>query len=243
MRVGLASYSLRKLTLDQALAVCRDLELRYISIKEVHLPRADAVALAEGVRKIAEAGLEVCGGGVVDMPKNDPAAIRADFEYARAVGFPLIVAMPHPDTLDTVEAMVREFGIRVAIHNHGPENKFYPTPREALARVRGRDRRFGVCMDIGHTLRAGADPVAMVHECGPRLLDMHLKDLKVASDAQSQCELGKGVIDFPGLFRALRKTGFSGLAAVEYEINPTDPVVGLKECFAYLRGLLDTLPS
>ena len=115
--------------------------------------------------------------------------------------------------------MVREFDIKVGIHNHGPEDKFFPAPQDAYRLLKGRDPRMGLCMDIGHTTRAGVDPVATVDECKDRLLDIHVKDLRVKTDRDSQCEVGKGVLDIPGLFRALLKIGFAGHVGLEYEIN------------------------
>ena len=142
------------------------------------------------------------GGGTITL-KNDPAQIRKAFEYAKAGGFPLIVAAPEPAALDAIETAIKEFDIKVAIHNHGPEDKFFPAPQDAYKLLKGRDKRFGLCMDIGHTARAGVDPVKTVDECQDRLLDVHVKDLKDKTNKESQTEVGKGALDIPGLFRAL----------------------------------------
>ena len=241
LKLGLASYSTRKLTLDQTLDACKEMDVAFINLKDFHLPMTDAPeALLATRKKIEAAGLTIMGGGTITM-KNDPAQVRKAFEYARAGGFPLIVAAPEPAALDTIESLIREFDIKVGIHNHGPEDKFFPAPQDAYRLLKGRDPRFGLCMDIGHTTRAGVDPVASVDECKDRLLDIHVKDLRVKTDKESQCEVGKGVLDIPGLFRALLKIGFAGHVGLEYEINETNPVVGLKESFSYMRGVLDTL--
>lgn len=241
LKLGLASYSTRKLTLDQTLDACREMDVAYINLKDFHLPMTDAPeATAATRRKIEAAGMTIMGGGNITL-KNDPAQIRKAFEYARSGGFPLIVCAPEPAALDAIEAMVREFDIKVGIHNHGPEDKFYPAPQDAYRLLKGRDPRMGLCMDIGHTTRAGVDPVATVDECRDRLLDIHVKDLRVKTDRDSQCEVGKGVLDLPGLFRALLRIGFAGHVGLEYEINESNPVVGLKESFSYMRGVLDTL--
>jgi len=70
-------------------------------------------------------------------------------------------------------------------------------------------------MDIGHATRAGVDPVKTVDECKERLLDLHVKDLKNKTDKDSQTEVGKGVLDIPGLFRALHRIGFTGHLGLE----------------------------
>ena len=53
--------------------------------------------------------------------------------------------------------------------------------------------------------------------------------------------VGKGLLDIPGLFRALLKIGYTGHVGLEYEINETSPLVGMKESFSYMRGVLDAI--
>ena len=241
LKLGLASYSVRKFTLDQALEMCRDMEVSYINLKDFHLPMTDS---AEGTaatrKKIEAAGLTIMGGGTITL-KNDAAQVRKAFEYAKAGGFPLMVVAPEPAAFDIIEKMIQEFGTKVAIHNHGPEDKSFPAPQDAYKLLKGRDLRFGLCMDIGHATRAGVDPVKTVDECKDRLLDIHVKDLRNKTDKESQTEVGKGALDIPGLFRALLRIGYAGHVGLEYEINETSPQVGLKESFAYMRGVLDAL--
>jgi sugar phosphate isomerase/epimerase len=243
LKLGLASYSMRKMSLDQTLELCRDADIAYINIKEFHMPMTDSPeAITAARHKIEAAGLTIMGGGTITM-KNDPAQIRKAFEYARLGGFPLIVAAPEPAALDTIEAMIREFDIKVGIHNHGPEDKSFPTPEAAYKLLVGRDPRFGLCMDIGHATRAGANPVQVVAECRDRLLDIHVKDLKDKTDKDSQCEVGKGALDIPALFRALLAVGYEGHVGLEYEINADDPRVGIRESFSYMRGVLDAMTA
>ena len=241
LKLGLASYSTRKLTLDQTLELCRDADIAYITLKDVHLPMTDTPeAIGAARAKIQAAGLQIMGGGTITL-KNDPAQVRKAFEYARAGGFPLMVTAPEPAAFDIIEKAIQEFDIKVAVHNHGPEDKSFPAPQDAYKLLKGRDERFGLCMDIGHAIRAGADPVKTVDECADRLLDVHVKDLKDKAVKESQTEVGKGAFDIPALFRALEKIGFAGHVALEYEINAEDPRVGIRESFSYMRGVLDTL--
>jgi inosose dehydratase len=241
LKVGLASYSLRKFSLDQAIDMCRAMGVRYITLKDVHLPMTGAPEETKAaVAKVRAAGIELMGGGVIYM-KNDEAAVRRAFEYAKAASFPLIVGAPDPDAIPLVERMVREYSIPLAIHNHGPEDKAYPAPQDALKLINDRDRRLGLCMDVGHTLRAGADPVRSVADCGDRLMDLHVKDLRSATDRDSQVEVGKGIIDIAGLLRALHQRGFAGHVALEYEINAEHPEAGIRESLAYLYGVVDAV--
>jgi sugar phosphate isomerase/epimerase len=241
LKLGVASYSLRKFSLDQALEMCREMDVRYVNFKDVHMPMTDSPeALRAARKKVEAAGLTIMGGGTITL-KNDPAQVRKAFQYAKDAGFPLMVTAPEPDAFDVIEKTIQEFDIKVAVHNHGPEDEFFPAPQDAMKKLVGRDRRFGLCMDIGHATRAGVDAVKTVDECKERLLDLHVKDLRVKKDKDSQTEVGKGALDIPGLFRALEAIGFAGHVGLEYEINETSPLVGMKESFSYMRGVLDAI--
>jgi inosose dehydratase len=240
LKIGLASYSMRKQSLDQVLDFCKQAGVKHLTLKAMHLPLESSPAEIEAVRsKLAAAGVSLAGVGVIYMKSEDE--VRRAFEYARAAGSPLIVGAPDPALLDLVEKSVKEFDLPLAIHNHGPEDKHYPTPRSILAAVKKRDKRLGVCMDVGHTLRSGMDPVASVSECGDRLLDLHVKDHKDRTDKSARVEVGAGVIDIVGLLRALMRRRFQGHLALEYDINPDNPVPGIRESLAYLRGVAAAL--
>jgi sugar phosphate isomerase/epimerase len=180
------------------------------------------------------------GGGTITMP-NDPAQIRRDFEYARDAGMPMIYASPDPAALDGIERLAVEFDIRLAIHNHGPEDKWYPAPADAYQAIASRDRRLGLCVDVGHTLRAGADPVDAILKHRDRVYDLHVKDLTSATDRESQVEVGRGLMDVPRLMRALLEIGYQGQVGLEYEIKPDDPLPGMIESIAYMRGVLSAV--
>jgi sugar phosphate isomerase/epimerase len=217
--------------------------VRYMSFKDVHIPRTDTVeALRMSRAKIEAAGITVMGGGTITMP-NDPAEIRKDFEYAKAAGFPLVFASPDPAALDSIEALVKEFDIKLAIHNHGPEDKWYPAPADAYKAVQGRDARMGLCVDIGHTSRTGTDFVKAIVDCKERVLDLHVKDLSDPMNRDSQVAVGRGVFDMPRLFRALLDIGYTGQVGLEYEIHETDPMPGMIESLAYMRGVLAAITS
>jgi sugar phosphate isomerase/epimerase len=160
------------------------------------------------------------------------------FAYARHSGMPLIVATCDPSILPRIERFAVEYDIAVAIHNHGPEDHHYPAPADALRYMSDMDPRMGVCMDIGHTVRAGAHVVEAAIEAGPRLLDLHIKDLRDLSDAGSQCIVGEGAIPIAELFEQLIRMDFQGYANLEYEIDADDPLPGMQQSFAYMRGVL-----
>ncbi|MEP6540373.1 MAG: sugar phosphate isomerase/epimerase, partial [Bryobacteraceae bacterium] len=128
-----------------------------------------------------------------------------------------------------------------AIHNHGPEDKHFPSPESVLSAVKNMDPRMGLCMDIGHSVRAGSDIIAAAKEAGPRLHDMHVKDLKNLSDKDSQVPVGDGVIPIVALFKQLKKMNYKGGVMLEYEVQADAPLPGMQKSFAYMRGVLDGL--
>ena len=241
LKLGIASYSMRKFPLDQALAMATTIGIKYMTFKDVHLPRTDPPeTIAANRRKIEAAGITIMGGGTITM-KNEPEQIRKDFAYAKLAGFPLIYAAPEPAALDFIEQMVKEHDIKLAIHNHGPEDKVFPAPIDAYNAVKNRDRRMGLCVDIGHTSRTGTDFVQAIVDYRDRVYDLHVKDLSDPKNRDAQVEVGRGVFDFPRLFRTLLQIGYTGQVGLEYEIKEDDPLPGMIESIAYMRGVLAAL--
>lgn len=239
IRLGVATYSLRELSRADAIAAVQAMRVRYVNIKSFHQPYENSPAeLAAGRRVFEDAGLTIVGGGTITLQKDDDADIRSYFEYARASGMPLMVIAPTPTTLPRIERFVREYDIQVAIHNHGPEDEYFPGPRDALPIIRDMDPRVGLCVDLGHTTRTGVDIVEALAEAGDRVLDIHLKDLRDLVDRGSQCVVGEGEMPFPAIFRQLVEMGYGGYVNLEYEIDARDPLPGMLQSFAYLRGVL-----
>jgi sugar phosphate isomerase/epimerase len=239
VRLGIASYSLRNFTRAQAIEMLRALRVPYVNIKSVHLAYdASSPDIAAARRQFADAGLEIVGGGTVTFEEDTDASVNRYFAYAKAAGMPVIVATCPPATLRRVERHAIRYDIKIAIHNHGPEDQHYPAPRDALAHVRSMDPRMGLCIDVGHTVRTGTDVVAAIAEAGPRLHDLHLKDLRDLRDRASQCIVGEGAIPIPDVLRQLAAMQFSGCANLEYEIAADNPLPGMQRSMAYLRGVL-----
>jgi sugar phosphate isomerase/epimerase len=242
LKIGVASYSLRKFPRDKAIAALKELNVTYVTIKDVHLARTDTPEQIRAARKEFEnAGITIMGGGTLTWKTADEAAMRKDFEYARAAGMPLVVCSPAPETLDLLEKMVKEFDIKAAIHNHGTEDPWWPAPSDVLKKIDKRDPRLGICMDIGHATRAGADVVKAVGLAGPRLLDLHIKDLTDGTNRDSQVEVGRGILPVVGVFKELVRTKFQGHVSLEYEINADNPVPGMLESLSYMRGIAAAL--
>jgi sugar phosphate isomerase/epimerase len=241
LKLGVASYSLRKFSLDEAIEITKKCRVRHITLKDMHLPmRTSAEERRAVARKIQDAGLKLMGGGVIYL-KNNADEIRAAFDYARDAGMPVIVCSPDPAALTTVEKFVQEYDIKIAIHNHGPGDEKYPSPMDVLRMVRDLDPRMGICMDLGHTVRINQDPLPIIRACAKRLHDFHIKDVTAATEKGAPIEVGRGIIDIAGVLRALLQIKFSGHLALEYEIHPDNPLPGMAESFAYMRGVLAAL--
>jgi sugar phosphate isomerase/epimerase len=235
--LGLASYTLRKFDLAKAIEITKRVGLKHIALKDFHLAmNSTPEQLRAAAAQVKEAGLDLYGCGVVYM-RNEQQVHQA-FDYARGAGMRIIIGVPEHHLLPLVDKKVKEYDIKVAIHNHGPGDEKYPLPSSVYEKIKDLDPRIGLCNDIGHTIRAGVDPVASIIEFADRLIDIHIKDVSAANPKGGAIEMGRGVIDIPGVMRALIQIGYAGIASFEYEKDADDPVPGLAESVGYARGVL-----
>ena len=240
IRLGLATYTMRNFNRAQMIAFLKQLNVRALNCKDVkdHLP-ADAQQEAAALADYATAGIALHAAGTIYFDKDEDADIRAKFEYCKRAGITVIVAGdPAPTTLPRIEKFVKEYDIRIAIHNHGPEDKLWPSPLDVLKAVKNLDPRIGCCIDVGHTVRAGTDVVQAIREAGPRLHNVHMKDLTNFQDKESQVAVGDGLMPIRRIFEALIAQKYKGFVDLEYEIHPDDPMPGVIASFAYMRGVL-----
>ena len=238
-RIGVATYSLREFQRGLAIRMIKRMGVTQVSVKDFHLPYTSTPAeIGKAVNEFKSAGLTIVSGGNTDMKSKDPADLRKYFVYAKACGMPMLVTAPLHENLGEIEKLAKEFDIKIAIHTHGPEDPNFPTPKVVLDAVKGMDPRMGLCIDIGHSARGGADVVQEIANAGPRLLDMHFKDLKDSKVKESQCDVGEGVLPVVAIFKQLQKTGYRGSVNLEYEINSDDPLPGMLHSFGYMNGVL-----
>jgi len=238
--LGMASYTLRKFPAEQAIAMTKRLGLEWICFKSFHLPlEAKPEEIAAVVEKVKKAGLRLYAGGVISMSK--PEQVQQAFAYAKAAGMQMIIGSPNPDVLPVVEEEVKKTGVGLAIHNHGPGDKWWPLPQTAYEKIKNLDRRIGLCIDIGHTVRYGGDLVKSVEETADRILDVHVKDITEATAKGYTCPAGRGVLDLPAFFQKLIEVGYSGVCSLEYESEENDPLPGSAESIGYFRGILAVL--
>jgi sugar phosphate isomerase/epimerase len=239
-RLGICSYTFRNFTRAQMIADLKLLHLNEVNVKDIkdHLPM-DATLEAAALADYKAAGVNLHAAGAIYFPKDDESDIRAKFEYAKRAGIGVIVAGdPTPESLKWIERFVKEYDIKIAIHNHGPEDRFFPSPFDVLKAIKDMDPRIGFCIDVGHAVRANANLVEAVHATGARLYDVHVKDLTSFKSRDSQVAVGEGILPFRDLFKALVDVNYKGFVDLEYEINGDNPMPGVIESLAYMRGVL-----
>ena len=242
-KAGIASYTFRKMSLENTIAALQKLDLKYISIKDFHLSLKSTTAeRQEAVRKLKEGGITPMSCGNITMENNE-ANVRQAFEYARDCGIPTIVCSPHPDSMPILDKMVKEFDIKLAIHNHGPEDKRFPSPYDVWKAAANYDKRIGLCIDVGHTARAKVDPAEAIVKCKDRLYDLHFKDIDTTEPKRTTIQAGRGVLDLSSILQALMKIKYSYLLSVEYERSPDDPFAEVAETIGYSKGLLAGLTA
>lgn len=242
--LGMAGYTFVKFDIDKTLSFMKKIDVHYLCIKDFHLPiDANAEQIAQFKEKLA--AHDVIGYAVGPIYMKDVEAVDKAFAYAQRVGVDLIVGVPgvwgdkgpRYDVLDRVEQKVKETGIRYAIHLHGPDMPLYPDATSIWNDVKDRDPRLGICLDIGHDLRAGSDPIKDLKRYGKRVFDIHLKDVTEGTKAGHAIELGRGAIDFPKFVKMLRKVGYKGSLSLEYEKDMTDPFIGIAESVGYFKSI------
>jgi inosose dehydratase len=240
LNLGMASYTFREFPLEETLKMTQRLGLDRIAFKSFHLPlESTDEEIRAAAEKTRAAGLDLYGCGVVYMESQED--VERAFHYARTANMKVIIGAPHPDLLNMVNKMVNRFDIKVAIHNHGPEDKSYPTPESSYVKIKGLDPRIGLCLDIGHTQRAGLDPSQEAERFADRLLDIHIKDVTTPTKEGQTIEIGRGVIDIPKFLKTLIDLDYKGSVSFEFEKDGKDPLPGVAESVGYVRGVLASI--
>lgn len=238
LKIGVATYTMRSFPVDVAIKAIRRVGLQYCSIKDVHLSFKTSAEERKAIAaQFHDAGITPLSCGNVGM-KNDEANIRAAFEYARDIGLPTIVCAPPPEALPILDKLVKEFDIRIAIHNHGPEDKMFPSPYDVWKAVQPFDQRIGLCIDVGHSARAGAEPAEAIRRCRQRLYDVHLKDIGDTTPKGAPIECGRGALNLRAIVDSLIAIRFPHHVGFEYEKDGNDPVPGLAESVGFVHGLI-----
>ena len=259
-KIGIAGYTFNKKSLDESLKIMQKIDCRYLCHKDFFLKYdASDAEIATYLNKTSEYGVKTLATG--PLYAKDEATVRAQFEFAKKLGVKILVGVPYEvkrgakdgwgpnrleseEMLDIIEKLVKEYDMYYAIHNHGPDiPNLYPTAESVMARISTRDRRIGVCLDVGHERRAGCDPVAFIRKHADRIFDVHIKNIKVDPVRNIAMEGPRGELDIPAIFQALADVGYSGVCHIEYEKDFKDNAMGLAESFGYYRGVADCTRS
>jgi len=240
LKLAFAGYTFVHFKLEEALEMIEKVDVHYLCIKDFHLPMDSTDAEITAFHKrLDEANVKGYAVGPIYSKTQD--AIDKAFEYAKRVGVDMVVGIPRKEDLEYLESKVKEYDIRFAIHNHGPEDKLYPNATVIMNLIGDLDSRIGLCFDIGHNMRDGRDPVADIKRYKNRIFDLHLKNVSAAQAEGKTVELGRGVIDIPEVVKMLAKTNYSGYLGLEYEKDMKDPMAGIAESVGYYRGVVDGL--
>lgn len=235
--LGIAGYTFLRINIENSIAIMKRVGVTNLSIKDFHMPlNSTSEQINAILDKFKSAGLNVYAAGVIYM-KTESSVDQA-FEYAKMAGFKLIIGAPDYELLPYVEKKIKEYDIRVAIHNHGPDNPLYPNATDIWNHIKNMDPRIGICIDIGHTTRDGQDPSVDIIRYGSRIFDVHIKDVDKAAKEGKTIEMGRGIIDIPKVVAALRKIKFAGNCSLEFEKDVTDPLAGIAESLGYFRGVM-----
>lgn len=236
-RIGVASYTLRKYSLDEVIDILLRLNITDVSFKSFHLPyEASNDALSLIKKKVKARGINLYGAGVIYM--KTPQDVEQYFNYAKAANLDMIIGAPDHELLPLIEKKVKDTNIKMAIHNHGPEDKIFPSPESVYEKIKNLDTRVGLCIDTGHTFRLNLDPAAELRKYKDRLLDVHIKDIDEQVPTGNNVEIGHGKMDIPKILSTLKDIKYEGVVAIEYEKDGDHAIYGLSESVGYIRGII-----
>jgi len=240
IKLGIAGYSFVNFNLEQSLAMMKRMDVRYLCIKDFHLPLdSTAEQIAAFHQKLAESNVK--GYAVGPLYMKTKAEIDRAFDYCKRVGVDLMIGIPEIKDLPYVAQKAKEYNIKYGIHNHGPEDKIYPNATVIWNQIKDLDKNMGMCFDMGHNMRDGQDPIKDLGRYKTRIFDIHLKNVTAADAKGSTCELGRGVIDIPAFVKELLKIKYPGVCSIEFEKDMKDPLAGIAESVGFFRGVLSAV--
>jgi len=239
-KIGVADYTFRKFSIDETLQFLQDIDVKYMSVKDFHLPlTATESEMAEFKAKCAEHGVEPYILGPIYMRSVED--VDRAFAYAQRFGAKMFIGVPNYELLDYTIEKVKSTGIKVAIHTHGPDKAAFPDIRKIVEMVKDPTIGVGCCIDLGHSFRFGKNPAKDLVKYKDWIYDIHIKDETDASKAGKTWEMGRGKMDIPAIVKSIKKIGYTGVISLEFEKNATHPFNGVAESIGYLRGVLDSV--
>ena len=264
-QLALAGYTMNKKSIDETLEIMRAVDLHYLCVKDFHLKYDSSDAeIAAFKAKCAKYGVTPYGLGPLYTSSNE--AVRKYFEFAKRFGAKVIVGVPYEvapgqkdkwserlgsrKQLEYIDKLVKEFDIKYAIHNHGPQApQMFPDVEYGWNLVKDLDKRIGFCMDAGWEYGCDRDPAETIRKYGERIYDIHLKNFavnmagarKIGKNSFTTVPMPRGAMDYGKIFKALADVGYTGACSFEYERDFDNNLEGLAESVGYARGVCDTL--
>ena len=221
VQVGIQTWTLRNMKFEQVVDFAVKHHVKYLELIPNHIdPNAPVEEIKRKKAVLDEKGL-VCytfgvAGTSLDKEKN-----RKLFEFAKLMGLKFIVVEPGDQKIwDNLEELVKEYDIKLAIHNHG-KGSTYGDPAVVKKVLDSRDKRIGVCMDVGWVTSTGRDAAKVFADYGAdRVFDFHLKDKKIEKSDDGKeilldVAIGTGQSNFKGLAAELKKSKWKGVMAIE----------------------------
>ena len=238
--IGVQSYSLRNFDLHEAVRHIQGMGLHYVEFYSKHLAlNASDDTIEETLKLLSSADITLNAHGVNGFGA-DHEANRKVFAFAKQAGIKNITANPKPESFDSLDKLVAEYDIRVCIHNHGP-GALFDKADDTLKAVEGHDKRIGACVDTGHYIRSGENPVDVIRKLGDRVFALHIKDDTHKGDRGSHnVVIGQANLDVVGVFKALKEIKFpaDGSISLEYESNPDNPIEDMKQCLVVAQAAI-----
>ena len=237
-KIGVAGYTYRSYDIDQTLAFLKSMEVHYLSVKDWWLPLDSTKEQMDAFKaKCREYDVEPYILGPIYM--RSEAEVDRAFAYAERYGADVFIGVPNYELTDYMIKKVKDTGIKVAIHTHGPDGAPFPNIQKVAEVYKDPSLGIGCCMDLGHSVRMGEDIVKDIKKYKAWIYDIHIKDESDASKKGQTWEMGRGVMDFRPIVKVLRQIKYKGVVSLEFEKNGKNPHPGVAESIGYLRGVSD----
>lgn len=245
--LGMQTYTFRKFTLEEAFAKMKALGLHYAEIYngqeiggglegKVHFTMSTELR-KKALEMAAANDIEIVQFGVTNG--KDEKEWRQHFEFAKAMGIKTITSEPEREQWDLVNNLAKEYGVRIAIHNH-PQPSHFWSPDSVLEACAGHEM-FGSCADIGHWKRSGLDPVECMKKLEGKIITFHIKDIAKAEKSAEDVVWGTGVCDVAAVMKEAKRQGFKGVWSIEYEANPEDNMKEIDESLDYFKKVVSEM--
>lgn len=233
LNIGLQSFVLRNFPFEKAIEIINKLSIRYLETYNDHLPFDSYLDHLRQIKKIlAENRIKLMAFGVIGFDHNFNRS-RSIFRFAKEMGLYSLSADPEDGTLNMLELLSEEYGIKIAIHPHGPDHPRWRGWKSVYEAVNNKGKNLGICLDTGHVVRNGEDPAEAIDVMSKRIFGVHLKD----ADKNGDVPFGRGMVDIRMVLEKLSNITYKGIVSIECEMNPDNPIPDIEHSLNYVKSL------